>query len=282
MKKRLLFVFLASFCFQHTFMSPPRGARLRLRGSSSEIPEPELPKPASSKPVSRNTLRNVVLAGLGLSSASILYLAATAENNPLYRSKVRDAISGAVPRSGLKVLELGIGNAPNLELYPRDTRLIGLDATLPSLDARLGAQLRAKERGILLGWADGDAQKLPFKDGAFDAVIMTKVLCSLEDPAAALREVSRVLKPGGHFGYVEHVAADAGSLLEAQQLALDPLQQAIADNCHLHRDTDGMIRKSVRGSAEGSHLFDHIDSAERYQVWPMWPIAQQAFGVLTK
>ncbi|CAK0874385.1 unnamed protein product [Prorocentrum cordatum] len=107
-----------------------------------------------------------------------------------------------------------------------------------------------------------------------------EVLCSVEDPAAALRETSRVLVPGGRFGYLEHVSADVGSPLEWQQLAMDPLQQQIAGNCHLHRDTEALIRGSV-GSEQGS-LFSQLDDTERYEVWQMWPISQQVVGVATK
>lgn len=134
-----------------------------------------------------------------------------------------------------------------------------------------------------MSWVQGSVQGLPFEDGTFDAVIMIKVLCSVSDPMAALREVSRVLAPGGRFGYVEHVAAEAGSPLEWQQLLIDPLQQALA-NCHLHRDTDGLIRGSLLGAAGagGGALFEREEAAERYQVWEMWPITQQAAGVVVK
>lgn len=240
--------------------------------------------PAVASPIPRSLARGLALQLVfGGGYLALLYSLLTAENNPLYRSKVQETIGAAVPRAGLRVLEVGIGSAPNLEFYPSGTRLVGLDANPPDLETRRGIDARAQQLGINLRWRRGSAQQLPFEDGAFDAVIMTKVLCSVGDPAAALREVSRVLASGGRFGYVEHVAADAGSLLEQQQLFMDPLQQAIAGNCHLHRATDALVHDSVRGATAGQEaLFSQEEAAERYQVWQMWPIAQQAAGVVTK
>jgi len=222
-------------------------------------------------------------AGLYAVSVGLIYSVLTARDSPAYKDRVQRAIDGAVPKSGLRVLELGIGEAPNLQYYPSGTTLVGVDIDLPQPEFRRGVEVRAAQQGVRVYWARGSAEKLPFEPGTFDAVITTTVFCSVQDPAKALSEVSRVLKPGGKLAYVEHVAADDGSLLEQQQLFLDPFQQATADNCHLHRDTDSLIRSSVRGSApEGAALFSKEDVAERYQVWQMWPIAQQAFGIVTK
>ena len=87
-----------------------------------------------------------------------------------------------------------------------------------------------------------------------------------------------MLRPGGRFGFVEHVSADPGTFLERTQLVLDPAQQLVAGNCHLHRDTDKLI-----ASAVGSGLFSRAEAPiERYVVPRMWPIAQQASGVLVR
>jgi len=260
----------------------PGGAVNVVESASSGFkqPAPSYAGSSASVPISRNSF---VTLGFGSLYVGFLYTLLTAESNPMYRGKVRDTIAGAVPTSGLRVLEIGIADAPNLEFYPSGTKLVGLDANLPGPDQRLGIESRARERGVRMYWTQGDIQKMPFDDGFFDAVIMTKVLCSVRDQMAALQEVSRVLKKGGRMGYVEHVAADPDTLLEKQQLFIDPAQQAFAGNCHLHRDTDAMIRRCTRDeSAQGQGLFDHVDTAERYQVWQMWPIAQQAAGIVTK
>jgi hypothetical protein len=99
-------------------------------------------------------------------------------------------------------------------------------------------------------------------------------LCSVEDPISALTEMKRLLRPhGGTLGFCEHVAAPEGSFLGRQQVLLDPLQQKLADNCHLHRNTAGTIRQVF-----GSDAF--YLSEENFVVPEMWPVSQQSCGVL--
>ncbi|RLN08903.1 methyltransferase-like protein 7A [Panicum miliaceum] len=86
------------------------------------------------------------------------------------------------------------------------------------------------------------AEALPAEDNSMDAVIGTLVLCSVNDIGMALREIYRVLKPGGLYLFVEHVAAPDGSLLRFVQGTFDPLQQFAADGCHLTRKTGENIR----------------------------------------
>eukprot|EP00929_Paragymnodinium_shiwhaense_P017160 TRINITY_DN12614_c1_g1_i2.p1 TRINITY_DN12614_c1_g1~~TRINITY_DN12614_c1_g1_i2.p1 ORF type:complete len:328 (+),score=43.29 TRINITY_DN12614_c1_g1_i2:41-985(+) len=238
------------------------------------------------QPVARSNLvrQAPVLLGYAGLYAGLLYWVSGADTDEGYRSRVKRVISTAVPQGGLRVLEVGIGSGPNMDLYPAGTRLVGLDRRAAE-DERISMKLRAKDLGLKFNLVSGDVQELPFKDESFDAVVLTKVLCSVQDPSQALKEISRVLRPGGRLAYVEHVAADTGSILEGQQLLMDPLQQAVAGNCHLHRDTDALIGRSTKGqgaSGGAAALFDHVEGDERYQIWRMWPITQQAAGVAVK
>ena len=97
--------------------------------------------------------------------------------------------------------------------------------------------------------------------------------------------MKRLLNPnGGAFGFVEHVAVDLNnddeknlSFLEFQQKAFDPLQQAVAHNCHLHRQTENVI-SSVFGIPESSSA--EMLEKERFLVKDMWPVSCQVRGVV--
>jgi ubiquinone/menaquinone biosynthesis C-methylase UbiE len=138
--------------------------------------------------------------------------------------------------AALEVVEVGSGTGPNLPYYPGATRITAVDPNhymLPFLRANA-------ER---LGWQEGSVQSvngvaeaLPLPDASADAVVMTLVLCSVPDVAGALREAARVLRPGGRLLFIEHTAAPEVGALALAQWALDPLQQWLADGCHLRRD----------------------------------------------
>ena len=248
-----------------------------------------VPRAAESPPPFTITRKGLYRLAVVTGYASLLLAVSKAEEDPVYQARVARTISSAVPSPNLRVLEIGIGGAANLDAYPQGTELVGLDASLPAEAQRAGIVARARGRGLTLRFVEGDATALPFDAGAFDAVVMTKVLCSVSDPAAALREVSRVLAPGGRFGFVEHVAADRGSGLEQQQLLLDPLQQALAGGCHLHRETDTLVSAATStlaaggGGGGGGALFAReLVPPERYLVWRMWPIVQQVAGVVVR
>jgi SAM-dependent methyltransferase len=136
------------------------------------------------------------------------------------------------------VLEIGPGGGNNLPFLRSGVRWIGVEPN-PFFHDRLRA--RGDRLGIDADIRVGAAEALPAADRSVDAVIASLVLCSVRDPEAALREVRRVLRPGGRFVFVEHVAAPQGSGLRVVQRALRPLWGALADGCHPDRDTGRLI-----------------------------------------
>ena len=92
-----------------------------------------------------------------------------------------------------------------------------------------------------LSLVEGVAEAMPFPNNCFDTAVCTLTLCSVPDPPAALSEIRRVLRPGGALVFIEHVQAFNPGLLRLQQALFDPLQRALADGCHLARDTASLL-----------------------------------------
>uniref|UniRef100_A0A3N7G6M3 Methyltransferase type 11 domain-containing protein n=1 Tax=Populus trichocarpa TaxID=3694 RepID=A0A3N7G6M3_POPTR len=123
-------------------------------------------------------------------------------------------------------------------------------------------QPRYKESAVAAGlplsnfeFIQAVGEAIPLNDASVDAVVGTLVLCSVEEVGQTLQEVKRVLKPGGLYLFVEHVAAKDGTILRLLQSALDPLQQTVADGCHLSRDTGKEILKAGFSSVDLSMAF---------------------------
>ena len=140
-----------------------------------------------------------------------------------------------------RVLELGFGTGLNLPFYT--DRVSRLDI----LDPAEGMHARAKER-IAAATIDVhshrlSAETLPFDDDVFDAVVSTFTLCTIRDVEAALREVRRVLAPGGHLRIFEHVASRSSSVRRWQD-RLTPIQKVIGCGCHLNRDAQAIMHSA--------------------------------------
>lgn len=121
---------------------------------------------------------------------------------PMDRFGGRERRARVVGHAHGEVLEVGVGTGRNLDLYPEDARITAVDISERMLqEAR--SRAAGMERPVELKWAD--AESLPFETASFDAVTATCVFCSVEDPVQGLREVRRVVKPGGEVRLLEHV-----------------------------------------------------------------------------
>jgi ubiquinone/menaquinone biosynthesis C-methylase UbiE len=139
------------------------------------------------------------------------------------------------------VVELGFGSGLNVPHYP--DAVTGVWAIDPSEVGRRLAARRVEASTVPVRHAGLTAEVLPFPDQRFDAALSTFTLCTVPDVAHALRELVRVLAPGGHFHFLEHGRApDAGVARWQDRLA--PVNHAIAGGCHLNRDIAALIRDS--------------------------------------
>ena len=134
-----------------------------------------------------------------------------------------------------RTLDLGCGTGRNLPLYDGRARAIGIDPCIETLQA---ARKRAPGVPLVLGVAE----RLPFRDGAFETVVSGLVLCSVDDKYRTLGELRRVLAPGGTLRLLEHVRAAIGWHASLQDLA-QPLWTRFTGGCRPNRDTEAALRK---------------------------------------
>lgn len=141
-----------------------------------------------------------------------------------------------------RVLEVGAGNGLNFGHYrPGVSQVLAVEPE-PYLRAR--AAERAPGAPVPVRVVDGTAEGLPVPDASVDVVVASLVLCSVADQATALREMFRVLRPGGRLRFYEHVAAGTPRLRRVQRMLDATLWPLFAGGCHTGRDTVGAIESA--------------------------------------
>jgi ubiquinone/menaquinone biosynthesis C-methylase UbiE len=160
-----------------------------------------------------------------------------------------------------RVLEIGAGNGINFRHYP--ATVTGVVALEPEAFLRQKAEGAAREAPVPVSVRNGWAVPLPFEDASFDAAVASLVLCSVPEPAAALGELRRVLKPGGELRFMEHVRAGGGPKSEVQ-LLLDRagIWPRLLGGCHCARDTVGAIEHAGFG----------LERVRSYALGPSWNV----------
>jgi ubiquinone/menaquinone biosynthesis C-methylase UbiE len=133
-----------------------------------------------------------------------------------------------------RVVEVGAGNGLNFSHYPASVNEVV--AVEPEPYLRVRAEARAAAVAVPVRVVDGAAAHLPLANASVDAGVASLVLCSVADPAGALAELHRVIRPGGELRFYEHVLSTIPTRARRQRRA-DPIWTRVIGGCHLTRDT---------------------------------------------
>src|SRR5262245_12296455 len=178
-----------------------------------------------------------------------------------HRRELLDGVAG-------RVLEVGAGTGASFAHYPATVSEVVAVEPEPYLRARALDAAATAPRPVTVVAAAAEA--LPFEDGSFDAGVASLVLCSVRDPAAALAELHRVLRPGAELRFYEHVRG-SGSFARMQRV-IDVAWPYVAGGCHLTRDTPEAIARA--GFA--------VERTRRFRFRPSllaWPAEPHGIGV---
>jgi phosphatidylethanolamine/phosphatidyl-N-methylethanolamine N-methyltransferase len=141
---------------------------------------------------------------------------------------------------GSRVLEVGVGTGKNLPYYPAVANVTAIDLSNHMLDR---ARQKAKKLGHPVELLEMDAQQLSFPDDAFDAAVATFVFCSVPDPLRGLRQLVRVVRPGGQVLLLEHVRIDRPGIAGLVMDVLDPLVVRVM-GAHINRRTVETVQQA--------------------------------------
>lgn len=154
------------------------------------------------------------------------------------------------------VLEIGSGTGANLPFYMLDNVTLTLCEPESVMRKQLVEKIDAGKLKNIIVSTDG-AEVIGVESNSMDYVVSTLVCCSVKDLNVSLLEVKRILKPGGKFIFLEHVAAPTGTSRRKWQNIINPIWKKIAGNCHLNRDTQKAIVNA------GFHIEDISEESMR-------------------
>lgn len=168
-----------------------------------------------------------------------------------------------------RVLEIGIGSGLNLPHYgERVDSITGLD---PAAELTAIARTRAEDASAPVDLLQVSGEEIPAEDSSYDNLVCTWTLCSIPDVDSALKEMHRVVKPGGSLFFVEHGLSPDDDV-RTWQRRLEPIWKIIGGGCHLTRKADDLIQ-------DAGFLLPELESG--YQPGPRFA-AYMTHGIAVK
>jgi ubiquinone/menaquinone biosynthesis C-methylase UbiE len=167
------------------------------------------------------------------------------------------------------VIEIGCGEGANFEHYP--SAVTSVLAVEPDADARAVAARAAEGAPVPIRVAAGVAEELPAPDASFDVAVCSWVLCSVDNPQAALGEVRRVLRPDGELRFFEHVVSSGRAFALLQRAADATYWPRMLGGCRTARDTEAAIRTA-------GFQIDQIAHFRHISCWLTIPAAPHILG----
>lgn len=156
---------------------------------------------------------------------------------------LRDIRRGLLAEARGRAIDIGAGTGANVGLFGPEVEEIVFAEPDPHMAKRLRAKVDEMPASASAEVVDAGAGSLPFPDASFDTAVFTLVLCTVPDPAAALGEAARVLRPGGRLLFCEHVVSDDPRRARWQRRLRAPWG-LLAGGCHPDRDTVAAIEAS--------------------------------------
>ncbi|GAA3732595.1 class I SAM-dependent methyltransferase [Salinactinospora qingdaonensis] len=188
--------------------------------------------------------------------------------NHIARRHKQAAFTGT---SAGSVVEIGAGTGANICYLEPGTHLYAIE---PSLRMHDRLRQRCASAGIELTILPTGAEAIPLPDASVDEVICSLVLCTVTDPELVLSEIRRILRPGGRFRFIEHVAAPHSSLRARVQRSIRRPWGWLFEGCDTHRHTP----ETIRGAG-----FASVSIEERkFRNSLFWPVNTAVWGVAVR
>lgn len=165
---------------------------------------------------------------------------------------------------GPRVLEVGVGTGKSMPYYPAEMTITAIDFSPRMLDQ---ARMHAVHEHIDVDLHEADVQALPFPDASFDSAIATCVFCSVPDPVLGLRELRRVLVPGGQLLLLEHVLSHRPLLGRIMEL-LNPLVVRMM-GANINRETVENVRRAGFTGVQAEDRW--LDIVKQIEAWAPAP-----------